>query len=131
VLLEGMVLKPNMVVPGLRCATQDSVDDVADATVRIIRRAVPAAVGGVAFLSGGQSAQDASARLNAMHVRHGGRLPWPLAFSFARAIQDPAMKAWAGKQENVAAAQRALAERARLNRLAREGKYTPTMETPG
>jgi fructose-bisphosphate aldolase, class I len=130
VLLEGIVLKPNMVVPGLKCATQDSVDDVADATVRVFRRVVPAAVGGVAFLSGGQSARDASARLNAMHVRHGRSLPWPLAFSFARAIQDPAMKAWAGKKENVAAAQKALVERARLNRLAREGKYSATMETP-
>ena len=130
VLLEGMILKPNMVVPGLKCATQDSVDDVADATVRVFRRSVPAAVGGVAFLSGGQSAADASARLNAMHVRHGDELPWPLAFSFARAIQDPAMKAWAGKKENVAAAQKALVERAHLNRLAREGKYTVAMETP-
>jgi fructose-bisphosphate aldolase, class I len=129
VLLEGIVLKPNMVVPGLKCATQDSVDDVADATVRVFRRVVPAAVGGVAFLSGGQSARDASARLNAMHVRHGRSLPWPLAFSFARAIQDPAMKAWAGKKENVAAAQKALVERARLNRLAREGKYTTAMES--
>jgi len=129
VLLEGMVLKPNMVVPGLKCAAQDSADDVADATVRVFRRAVPAAVGGVAFLSGGQSAPDASARLNAMHVRHGASLPWPLAFSFARAIQDPAMKAWAGKQENVSTAQKALVERARLNRLAREGKYTAAMET--
>ena len=128
VLLEGIVLKPNMVVPGLKCTTQDSVDDVADATVRVFRRAVPAAVGGVAFLSGGQSARDASARLNAMHVRHGASLPWPLAFSFARAIQDPAMKAWAGKKENVAAAQKALVERARLNRLAREGKYAAAME---
>ena len=130
VLLEGMILKPNMVVPGLRCATQDSVDDVADATVRTFRRSVPAAVGGIAFLSGGQSAQAASSRLNAMHVRHGRELPWPLAFSFARAIQDPAMKAWAGKKENVAAAQKALVERAHLNRLAREGKYTVAMETP-
>jgi fructose-bisphosphate aldolase class I len=115
VLLEGMILKPNM---------------VADATVRVFRRAVPAAVGGVAFLSGGQSAPDASARLNAMHVRHGSELPWPLAFSFARAIQDPAMKAWAGRKENVAAAQKALVERARLNRLARRGEYTAAMETP-
>ena len=130
VLLEGMILKPNMVVPGLKCATQDSVDAVADATVRVFRRAVPAAVGGIAFLSGGQSAPDASARLNAMHVRHGADLPWPLAFSFARAIQDPAMKAWAGKPENVAAAQKALVERARLNRLARRGEYTAAMETP-
>lgn len=130
VLLEGMVLKPNMVVPGLKCATQAGVDEVADATIAVFRRVVPAAVGGVAFLSGGQSAQDASARLNAMHRRHGRALPWPLAFSFARAIQDPAMKAWAGRKENVAAAQQALVERARLNRLARRGEYTSAMETP-
>jgi len=130
VLLEGMILKPNMVVPGLRCPTQDGVDEVADATVRTFLRSVPAAVGGIAFLSGGQGAKDASARLNAMHVRHGDRLPWPLAFSFARAIQDPAMKAWAGKKENVPAAQKALVERAKLNRLARRGEYTAAMETP-
>jgi len=128
--LEGMILKPNMVVPGLKCPTQDSVEAVADVTVRVFRRAVPAAVGGIAFLSGGQSAVDASARLNAMHVRHGRELPWPLAFSFARAIQDPAMKAWGGRSENVAAAQRALVERARLNRLARRGEYAAGMETP-
>ena len=130
VLLEGMVLKPNMVVPGLACATQASVDDVADTTIAVFRRAVPAAVGGIAFLSGGQSAADASARLNAMHLRHARELPWPLAFSFARAIQDPAMKAWGGKKENVGAAQKALVERARLNRLARQGEYTVAMETP-
>jgi fructose-bisphosphate aldolase class I len=130
VLLEGMILKPNMVVPGLKCATQDRAEDVADATVRTVLRSVPAAVGGIAFLSGGQSAQDASARLNAMHVRHGDRLAWPLAFSFARAIQDPAMKAWGGRKENVAAAQKALVERATLNRLARLGEYTVAMETP-
>jgi len=127
VLLEGMILKPNMVVPGLKCPVQDSVDDVADATIRVFRRSVPAAVGGIAFLSGGQAAPDASARLNAMHVRHRDSLPWPLAFSFARAIQDPAMKAWAGKNENVVAAQKALVERARLNRLARLGEYLPSM----
>ena len=127
VLLEGMILKPNMVVPGLKCPQQASADEVADATVRTFRRVVPAAVGGIAFLSGGQAAQDATARLNAMHVRHRAALPWPLAFSFARAIQDPAMKAWAGKTENVAAAQKALVERARLNRLARLGEYLPSM----
>jgi fructose-bisphosphate aldolase, class I len=128
VLLEGMILKPNMVVPGLKCPTQAGVDEVADATVQVFRRSVPAAVGGIAFLSGGQSAQDASARLNAMNARHAGSLSWPLAFSFARAIQDPAMKAWAGKSENVGPAQKALVERARLNRLARQGKYTAAME---
>jgi len=130
VLLEGIVLKPNMVVPGLKCPRQADADEVADATVALFRRVVPAAVGGIAFLSGGQSAQDASARLNAMHRRHARELPWPLAFSFARAIQDPAMKAWAGRQENVAAAQQALVERARLNRLARRSEYSAAMETP-
>jgi fructose-bisphosphate aldolase class I len=130
VLLEGMILKPNMVVPGLQCPTQDGVDAVADATVQVFRRIVPTAVGGIAFLSGGQSAADASARLNAMHVRHARELPWPLAFSFARAIQDPAMKAWAGRKENVLAAQKALVERARLNRLARLGQYTVAVEAP-
>jgi fructose-bisphosphate aldolase class I len=129
VLLEGMILKPNMVVPGLKCPTQAGADEVADATVQVFRRSVPAAVGGIAFLSGGQPAQDASARLNAMNARHAVRLPWPLAFSFARAIQDPAMKAWAGKSENVGPAQKALVERARLNRLARQGRYNAAMET--
>ncbi len=128
VLLEGLLLKPNMVVPGLACPLQASVDEVADATVRTLRRSVPAAIGGVAFLSGGQDAGDASARLNAMHLRHARGLPWPLAFSFARAIQDPAMKAWAGRADNVAAARQALVERARLNRLARRGEYTVAME---
>ena len=128
VYLEGMLLKPNMVVPGLKCATQNSADDVADATIRCFRRSVPAAVAGIAFLSGGQSAADASARLNAMNARNKGTLPWPVAFSFARAIQDPAMKAWGGKNENVAAAQKALVERAHLNRLARRGEYAPAME---
>ena len=128
VYLEGMLLKPNMVVPGLKCATQNSADEVADATIRCFRRSVPAAVAGIAFLSGGQSAPDASARLNAMNARNKGTLPWPVAFSFARAIQDPAMKAWGGKNENVAAAQKALVERAHLNRLARRGEYAPAME---
>ncbi|MET0384007.1 MAG: class I fructose-bisphosphate aldolase [Burkholderiaceae bacterium] len=126
--LEGTLLKPNMIVPGLRCATQEPADEVADATVECFRRAVPAAVAGIAFLSGGQSAADASARLNAMNLRHRGALPWPVAFSFARAIQDPAMKAWGGRNENVAVAQKALVERAHLNRLARRGEYTAAME---
>ena len=119
VALEGMLLKPNMVVPGLKCPRQASADEVADATLEVFRRAVPAAVGGVAFLSGGQSAADATARLAAMHSRWRGRLPWPLSFSFARAIQDPAMKAWGGQAANVAAGQQALEERARANREAR------------
>ena len=96
VTLEGMILKPNMVLPGLVCLKQESVDDIADATVNCFLRAVPAAVPGIAFLSGGQSCELASARLNAMNIRFKSRLPWPLAFSFSRAIQQPAMEIWHG-----------------------------------
>ena len=116
VALEGMILKPNMVLPGLTCPRQESVDEVADATVMRLLRAVPAAVPGIAFLSGGQSAELASARLNAMNVRFKSRLPWALAFSFARAIQQPALETWLGKEANVTAAQQALLHRARCNR---------------
>ena len=125
VLLEGMLLKPNMVLPGLAAADQSSVDAVADATVRCFLRAVPAAVPGIAFLSGGQSAELASARLDAMNVRFAGRLPWALAFSFARAIQQPALEIWRGVAANVPAAQQALRHRADCNRLARRGRYDP------
>ena len=125
VLLEGMLLKPNMVLPGLAAADQSSVDAVAEATVRCFLRAVPAAVPGIAFLSGGQSAELASARLDAMHVRFAGRLPWALAFSFARAIQQPALEIWRGDAANVPAAQQALRHRADCNRLARRGRYDP------
>lgn len=119
VALDGMILKPNMVVAGLQCPVQPPADVVADATIEVFRRTVPAAVAGIAFLSGGQPAEDATARLAAMNRRWQGRLPWPVAFSFARALQDPAMKAWAGRAENVPAAQQALEERARANREAR------------
>ena len=128
VLLEGMILKPNMVLPGLTCPRQETVDEVADATVRCLMRAVPAAIGGIAFLSGGQSAELASARLQAMHVRFKSRLPWALSFSFARAIQQPAMEIWQGEEVNVPAAQRALYHRAMCNRAARRGEYISTME---
>jgi fructose-bisphosphate aldolase class I len=128
VLLEGMLLKPNMVLPGLACPKQESVDEVADATVNCLLRAVPAAVPGIAFLSGGQSAESASARLNAMNVQFKSRLPWALAFSFARAIQQPALDAWQGKEANVAAAQQALVHRARCNRAARRGEYSAEMD---
>jgi fructose-bisphosphate aldolase class I len=107
---------------------QGDVDQVADATVRCLLRAVPAAVPSVAFLSGGQSAEMASARLNAMNVRFKSRLPWALAFSFARAIQQPALEIWLGKEANVQAAQKALYHRARCNRAARRGEYSPAME---
>jgi len=129
VMLEGLILKPNMVLPGLTCPKQDAVDEVADATVRCLLRAVPAAVPGIAFLSGGQSAELASARLNAMNVRFKSRLPWALAFSFARAIQQPALEIWQGKDAYVLAAQQALNHRARCNRAARRGEYSAAMET--
>ena len=128
VLLEGMVLKPNMMLPGLDCSHQDSVDDVSDATVTCLLRAVPAAVPGIAFLSGGQSAELASARLNAMNLRFKGRLPWALTFSFARAIQQPALDLWGGNDENRVAAQQALLHRARCNIAALSGDYGPAME---
>ena len=105
VMLEGIILKPNMVLPGLACAKQEVVEEVADATVNCLLRAVPAAVPAIAFLSGGQSAELASARLNAMNARFKSRLPWALAFSFARAIQQPALEIWRGHETNVVPAQ--------------------------
>jgi fructose-bisphosphate aldolase, class I len=128
VLLEGMILKPNMVLPGLTCPTQESVDEVADITMKSLWRTVPAAVPGIAFLSGGQSAELASARLNVMNLRFRSQLPWALAFSFARAIQQPALEIWHGEEANVKAAQQALLQRARCNRAARRGEYTTAME---
>jgi fructose-bisphosphate aldolase class I len=128
VMLEGMILKPNMVLPGLTCSKQDTVDEVADATVRCLLRAVPAAVPGIAFLSGGQPAELASARLNAMNTRFKSRLPWGLAFSFARAIQQPALEIWLGQEANISAAQQSLLHRARCNRAARRGEYSAAME---
>lgn len=129
VLLEGMILKPNMVVPGLLCTTQESVDEVADATVKCLMRAVPAAVPGIAFLSGGQSSELASARLNAMNLNFKSKLPWELSFSFGRALQQPALETWLGLDENVIEAQKALYHRARCNYAARLGEYNSGMET--
>jgi fructose-bisphosphate aldolase, class I len=128
VMLECMILKPNMVLPGLTCPGQIDVNEVAGATVRCLLRTVPAAVPGIAFLSGGQSSELASARLNAMNIRFKSQLPWPLAFSFARAIQQPALEIWLGKEANVLAAQKALYHRARCNRAARRGQYNAAME---
>lgn len=128
VALEGMILKPNMVLPGLTCPKQESVDEVADATLRCLLRAVPAAVPGIAFLSGGQSGELASARLNAMNLRFKSRLPWALAFSYGRAIQHPALEIWHGNEANVLAAQQALYHRAQCNRAARRGEYSAAME---
>ena len=129
--LEGSILKCNMVLPGLSCVTQEPVDVVADATVECLLRVVPAAVPGIAFLSGGQSGELASARLNAMNVRFKAplaHLPWALTFSFARAIQQPAMQIWQGKAANVVAAQTALYHRARCDKAALTGEYTAAME---
>jgi len=128
VMLEGLILKPNMVLPGLSCPHQETVEEVADATVQCLLRAVPAAVPAIAFLSGGQSAELASARLNAMNVRFKSRSPWALAFSFARAIQQPALELWNGQEANVLAAQQALYHRACCNQAARRGKYSAAME---
>ena len=129
VMLGGMILKPNMVLPGLSCPKQETVDEVADATVRCLLRAVPAAVPGIAFLSGGQSGELASARLNAMNVRFKSRLPWAVAFSFARAIQRPALEIWRGNESQVSSAQQALYHRAKCNAAARRGTYDAAMET--
>ena len=128
VMLEGMILKPNMVLPGAACVKQATVDEVADATLSCFLRAVPAAVPAIAFLSGGQSPELASARLNAMNVRFKSRLPWALAFSFARAIQQPALELWKGQEANVLAAQQALYHRAHCNKAARRGEYSQAME---
>jgi len=128
VMLEGTILKPNMVLPGAACAKQATVDEVADATLSCFLRAVPAAVPAIAFLSGGQSAELASTRLNEMNVRFKSRLPWALAFSFARAIQQPALELWKGEEANILVAQQALYHRARCNQAARRGEYSPAME---
>lgn len=128
VMIEGMILKTNMILPGTKCARQEAVNEVADATVMCLMRVVPAAVPGIAFPSGGQSGELASARLNAMNVRFRSRLPWALSFSFARAIQQPAMEIWRGDDSNIKAAQEALLHRANCNLAARRGEYTSAME---
>jgi fructose-bisphosphate aldolase class I len=125
VCLEGMILKPNMVLAGSGCADQPTDAEVAEATLRCLRRAVPACVPGIAFLSGGQSGELATRRLAAMNAASGGSgrtPPWALSFSFARAIQHPALEVWHGQAANVAAAQRALLHRAAANRAARLGR---------
>ncbi|HEX3430179.1 MAG TPA: class I fructose-bisphosphate aldolase [Rhizomicrobium sp.] len=124
--LEGMVLKPNMIVPGMKCPQQASVDDVAERTIKCLRACVPPAVPGIAFLSGGQSDEDATAHLNAMN--RGFDVPWRLTFSYGRALQAAPQKTWSGKSANVAAAQRAFAHRARMNSLATMGEWNPDLE---
>lgn len=126
VALEGTILKPNMVVSGSECKTQASVDEVAEKTVKCLKRTVPAAVPGICFLSGGQSDELATAHLSAMNA--GYDMPWKLSFSYGRALQAAALKAWSGKSENEAAGQKAFAHRARMNSLAASGKWTSEQE---
>ncbi len=126
VLLEGMILKPNMVVPGRKCPRQASPEEVARATIRILNRCVPVAVPGIAFLSGGQSDVDATANLNAVN-RIGG--PWTLTFSYGRALQAAALEAWAGHGENAPAASAAFTHRAFMNGLATRGRWSKDLET--
>jgi fructose-bisphosphate aldolase class I len=128
VMLEAIVLKPNMVLAGLACENQPGVHEVAEATLKCLLENVPAAVPGIAFLSGGQSARLASARLNAMNVQVGAHAPWALSFSYARAIQQPALEIWRGQDANVEAAQIALRHRAHCNQAARRGEYNPKLE---
>ncbi|WJR77610.1 class I fructose-bisphosphate aldolase [Bradyrhizobium sp. NP1] len=126
VALEGMVLKPNMAVSGKKCARQAPVAEVAEKTVQMLKRCVPAAVPGIAFLSGGQSDEEATAHLDAMNRL--GPLPWRLTFSYGRALQAAPQKAWGGRSENVAAAQAAFAHRARMNALASKGQWESGLE---
>ena len=124
--LEGSVLKPSMVISGKKCPQQASVQEVAERTVRTLKRTVPAAVAGIAFLSGGQADEVATAHLDAMNKL--GNNPWPLSYSYGRALQQPSLKAWRGQSANVAAAQAALAHRGRMNSLASLGKYSAALE---
>jgi len=124
--LEGTILKPNMVIAGKKSPKQASREEVAEKTITVLKRCVPAAVPGIAFLSGGQSDEDATAHLHYMNAL--GPLPWRLTFSYGRALQAAALKAWSGKSENVAAGQRAFAHRARMNGLATQGKWQQSLE---
>ena len=127
VILEGMILKPNMVIPGKQSADQATPERIAEATVRTLKRQVPAAVPGIAFLSGGQSPKDATLHLNLMNALR--PLPWALTFSYGRALQEDALSAWEGKANGFAGGQQALAKRAKLNGLAAAGEYQASMET--
>jgi fructose-bisphosphate aldolase class I len=124
--LEGTILKPNMVVSGMKCPKQASVDEVAEKTIRLLKSCVPAAVPGIAFLSGGQSDEQATAHLDAMNRI--GHLPWRLTFSYGRALQAAPQKAWSGRPENVGAGQRAFTHRARMNGLASLGQWAAELE---
>lgn len=127
VIPEGMLLKPNMVLPGRECPRQATDAEVAEATLRTLRRAVPSSVPGIVFLSGGQTPAQATERLSAMNAI--GKAPWELSFSYGRALQDPVLKTWKGSPDNFASAQSAFHRRARLNHEARFGRYTKAMES--
>ena len=127
-MLEGIVLKPNMVVSGNKCVVQASVEEVANRTVECLKSTVPSSVPGIAFLSGGQSNEDATAHLNMMNAKFGDDLPWNLTYSYGRALQQSALNTWVGKTENVPAAQDAFFHRAKLNGLASKGEYSESME---
>jgi len=126
VTLEGTILKPNMVISGKKCKTQAGREEVAEKTLQVLKRCVPAAVPGIAFLSGGQSDEDATAHLHYMNAA--GNLPWKLTFSYGRALQAAALKAWGGKDDNVVAAQKAFTHRAKMNGLAASGKWAQDLE---
>jgi fructose-bisphosphate aldolase class I len=128
VALEGTVLKPSMVISGKGCPRQAPVEEVAERTVRVLKRTVPGAVAGIVFLSGGQSDELATEHLNAMNKAYAGKLPWPVSFSYGRALQAPSLKAWKGASANVAAGQAALLHRARMNALACAGRYSAELE---
>jgi fructose-bisphosphate aldolase class I len=128
VMLEGIVLKPNMIVSGNKCVVQASIEEVANRTVECLKSTVPSSVPGIAFLSGGQSNEDATAHLNMMNAKFGDDLPWNLTYSYGRALQQSALNTWVGKTENVPAAQDAFFHRAKLNGLASKGEYSESME---
>jgi len=128
VAFEYMILKPNMIVPG-KSQARTTAEQVAEQTLRVLRRTVPAAVPSVNFLSGGQSPEEATANLNAMARLSGGQAPWVLSFSYARALQQPPMELWRGQADNVTAAQKAFLHRAKMNAAARRGEYQPDMES--
>lgn len=131
VINEGIILKPNMILPGTNCPDQSNTEEIAEMTVKCLLRTVPASVPGIAFLSGGQTSSLATARLNAMNAQYKSEIPWALTFSFSRALQYPALEIWKGLDENSIAAQNALYHRVQLNANACQGKYLSEMEIEG
>ncbi len=129
VFLEGIVLKPNMIVSGIGCSEQAGVKEVADRTVEVLKATVPDEVPGCAFLSGGQTNENATAHLNMMNSKHEGSLPWNLTFSYGRALQASALTSWSGKDENIPTAQEAFFQRAKFNGLASKGSYSQELES--